>query len=382
MKNKYHLLIPFLCLAPFVNIQAQVSHAVQNKNFLIEKGTGQVCGSCPDIAKKCDTVIDSHPGRGMLIEYHFGPDAAPQAGALAQDFRTSYGDTIYNPSPNGLHWPFYLNMMVNRKDRGVPYGSTFIFGPNNNQVQPEADLVVNEVSPVNLYMAPSYNPNTRLLTVYAEVYYTANAATDSNYLQIAITEDSIISTQYDPLNYTQNNGFNPNFNHTNVFRANINGFAGDLITTTTQGTTISRTYTYTMPTMYRNIACNPQHCKLTMYIADKKAPSGIQSFTGKIMTAVRTNFYGATPAGINDFTETTEVNVYPNPASGQLTVQAGTSGSYSLVITDITGRNVYSSVLPFTLQTTVDVSGFTKGIYLIHVQSEHGITVQKVVCGQ
>lgn len=318
----------------------------------------------------------------MLIEYHFGPDAAPQAGALAQDFRTSYGDTIYNPSPNGLHWPFYLNMMVNRRDRGVPYGSIFIFGPNNNQVQPEADMVVNEVSPVNLYMMPSYNPNTRLLTVYTEVYYTANAATDSNYLQIAITEDSIISTQYDPSNYTANNGFNPNFNHSNVFRANINGFAGDLITTTTQGTTIARTYTYTMPTMYRNIACNPQHCKLTMYLADKKTPSGVQSFTGKIMTAVRTNFYGSSPAGVTTVKSSTPVIIYPNPTSSILTVQAGSGENCSLQITDITGKVVYTSPAPFSGQTMVDVSGLCKGIYLAHVYTAQGMTVQKVVCGQ
>jgi len=378
MQNIYKSIICLLCLISFTGLQAQVSHAPQNKNFLIEKGTGQVCGSCHKIAMKCDTVVESHPGRGMLIEYHFGPDARPQAGALAQDFRTWYGDTIFNSKPVGLAWPFYLNMMVNRLDRGVPYGSTFIFGPNNNQVQPEADKLVQEVSPVNLYMAPSYNPTTREITINAQAYYTADAATDTNYIQIAITEDSIISTQYDPVYYTQNNGFNPNFNHTNVFRDNINGFAGDTVFNPKKGTLISRTYKYNMPAKYRNIACNPVHCKLTMYVYDQKKFSGVQSFTGNITNATRSNFYGdaltaVSEVGSNNF------SIYPNPSNGILYINTYDLINYTVEITDMQGKNIYHSSKLFGSQSVVDLSNNSNGIYIVKVKSDKGVSTQKII---
>ena len=92
-------LLTFLCFSgllqpTYLSAQSMVSTVPQYKNFLIEKGTGHVCGSCPTITLKCDTVIDSHPGRGMLLEYHFGPDAVPQAPPVDADFPPLYGDTI------------------------------------------------------------------------------------------------------------------------------------------------------------------------------------------------------------------------------------------------------------------------------------------------
>ncbi|MDZ4758699.1 MAG: T9SS type A sorting domain-containing protein [Bacteroidota bacterium] len=378
MKYIYSSLACLLCLVSLSSLQAQVSHTPQNKNFLIEKGTGQVCGSCPGIAKKCDTVIESHPGRGMLIEYHFGPDATPQAGQLAQDFRTWYGDTIYEPTK--LHWPFYLNMMVNRLDRGVPYGSTFIFGPNNNQVQPEADKLVDEVSPVNLYMLPTYDPTTRELTVKTEVYYTADANTDTNYLQIAITEDSIISMQYDPEFYKLYNGFNAKFNHTNVFRDNINGFEGDIILNTKQGITVSRTYKYTMPTKYRNIGCNPTHCKLTMYISDQKKFSGKQSLFGNVSTAIRSDFYGKSfNTGVAEIDNKTQINVFPNPSKGIIYINSMDAENYTVEVMDMQGRTIYNSNKIFSQQNSIDLSGNSKGIYFVKVKSEMGVSTHKVV---
>ncbi len=378
MKYIYLITLIGLFSATQLHAQSGVSTKVQNKNFLIEKGTGQVCGSCHGIAKKCDTVIESHPGRGMLIEYHFGPDATPQAGALAQDFRTWYGDTIFNSKPQGLNWPFYLNMMVNRLDRGVPYGSTFIFGPNNNQVQPEADKLVQEVSPVNLYMAPSYNPTTREITINAQAYYTADAATDTNYIQIAITEDSIISTQYDPQFYTANNGFNPSFNHTNIFRDNINGFAGDTVFNTKKGTMISRTYKYTMPAKYRNIACNPVHCKLTMYIADQKNFKGVQSFTGNISNATRSNFYGDALTAVSEVASN-NFSIYPNPSNGMLYINNYDLINYTVEITDMQGKYIYNSSKLFGQQSAIDLSNNSNGIYIVKVNSANGVSTQKII---
>jgi hypothetical protein len=354
------------------NLKAQVTVSTLplNKNILIERGTGHVCGSCPHITLRCDSVLDTYPGRGMMIEYHFGPDAIPQAGfGLQTDYRTPYGDSI-------LSWPFYLNMMMNRRDRGVPYGSTYIFGTNDNQIKKEADLIVTQSSEVNLAMSSSFNATTRLLTVNVQAYYTANSATTLNFIQVAITEDSLISTQYDG-DYAPNSHFNLTFNHPNVFRANMNGFWGDSVKTTTSGTTISRTYTYTLPTTpYK---WNANHCKLTMYVTESKNASGIQSFAGKVITAIRSDIGGVAASGVDDKTITTHVIVYPNPSTGQIYVSRDKPGEYSVEVFDALGKKVYTASKIKSSETLINLSGNHRGIYFVRVNSEKEVSTTKII---
>lgn len=355
--------------------QPAVSMTPENKNFLIEKGTGHVCGSCPYIELRCDSVVDSYPGRGMLIEYHFGPDAVPQAPPLDQDFTTPYGDTIFDPA--GLAWPFYLNMMVNRRDQGIPYGSTFIFG-SVNQVQAEADNVVNQPSDVNLAMSSTFDNITRLLTINVSAYYTASSATSLNFLQLMLTEDSIVSTQYDP-NYPLNNHFNPDFLQMNTFRENINGFSGDTIFTTTAGTFISRTYTYTIPTAYKNVACNPDHCNLTMYIAEQQAASGVQSFTGKVINALRAPIGSDAVTGLTDAGKNIKPIVFPNPTTGILNIEGFLPGKYSIELTNLQGKLVYHQSGSANEKVNTDLSRLPEGVYFMKVLSTAGTSTHKII---
>lgn len=367
--------ITFLFFPIAGKAQLMVSMVPENKNFLIEKGTGHVCGSCPYIALRCDSVVDSYPGRGMLIEYHFGPDAVPQAPPLDQDFTTPYGDTIYDPAYLG--WPFYLNMMVNRRDQGIPYGSTFIFG-TVNQVQAEADLVVNQPSEVNLAMSSTFDTITRLLRIDVSAYYTATSATALNFLQVVLTEDSVISTQYDPA-YPLNNHFNPDFPQMNTFRENINGFAGDTIFTTTAGTFIARTYTYTIPATYKNVACNPEHCNLTLYIAEQQAASGVQSFTGKIINAIRAHIGSGASTGVAGITNEYNERVYPNPTTGAVTMQGIGPGGYSIEVSDLPGRRIFFTSGIHSEKVTADLSQYPEGMYLMRIATPAGTTTHKII---
>ncbi len=355
--------------------QMLVSTRPENKNFLIEKGTGHVCGSCPGIELRCDSILAAHPGRGMMIEYHFGPDALPQAPPIDYDFTTPYGDTISDA--NKLNWPFYLNMMMNRRDRGQPYGSTFIFGATN-QVQAEADTIVTQPSPVNLYLSSTFNNASRLLTVKVQAYYTAASATSTNYLQLALTQDSIISTQYDA-NYPSNNHLNNQFVFMNVFRANLNGFNGDTIANASAGRLISRTYTYTIPATYKNIICNPQHCNLTLYVADQKAGSGQQSFTGQVINTTRAKVGGGTPTAINSLGAQTPISIFPNPATGIFYMDGLGPGQYVSEVSDIRGQIIHQFTGDGGKQVVIDLTHEANGIYFIRVNTAGGSQVHKII---
>lgn len=305
--------------------------------------------------------------------YHFGPDARPQSGQLNKDYKTAFGDSILTPV-----WPFYLNMMVNRKDRGVPYGSTFIFGPNNDQVTPECAATVLETAPVNLAMSSSYNSATREITVNMKGYYTSSSATTKNYLQIAITEDSIIGPQCvnsAPFIYT--------YVHMDMFRANINGFLGAPISTTTVGTTVSDTYKYTVPAKYGTevnqsswVTPNVKNFKLVMFMTEDL--NGTNTKFGRIQNVLTAPLGTTAATGLENYSFNNVISIYPNPSTGILDVSSPET-IQSIEVLDMNGKTVYESGRLQAMDTRVDLSGFAKGIYPIRIITERGVSVQKIV---
>ncbi|MDD3280032.1 MAG: Omp28-related outer membrane protein [Bacteroidales bacterium] len=377
--KKFIPLLLSCCLLSFFNMQAQSELTVptepQKKNFIIEKGTGIACGSCVEKAELCYDIINSHPqGRGIMIMYHFGPDARPQAGPLHVDYKTEYGDSICSPT-----WPFYLNMMVNRKDRGAPYNSTFVIATDNDQVTPECAALVNEASPVNLAMSSSYDPGTRTITIDVKAYYTANSVTPLNYLQIAITEDSIIGPQYVPPSWNFDS-----FVHMDMFRANINGFSGDSITTTTQGTSISKQYTYVVPLKYGTesdsttwVTPNPNHFNLTAYMSEDFY--GENDLFGKVQTALRVPLGQSGITGIREISQVHECKLFPNPTTGIVTLTSNEMESVDIQVIDLMGRIVYAKNNVDISSAQLDLSSVNNGLYYIYIQSEKGSSSYKIV---
>ena len=81
------------------------------------------------------------------------------------------------------------------------------------------------------------------------------------------------------------------------------------------------------------------------------------------------------PAGIRNMESNYSFNVYPNPASNQVVLQwnGNVNTQTKVIITDITGREVYSSTLAINKvkgQISIDISGFNKGIYILSVKGD------------
>jgi hypothetical protein len=71
-----------------------------------------------------------------------------------------------------------------------------------------------------------------------------------------------------------------------------------------------------------------------------------------------------------------EVNVYPNPASDQLTISAPQMNG-TLIISNALGRTVYSD--QFSGQTTIPVSDLAPGIYLARISDEKQVVTREFV---
>ncbi len=75
-----------------------------------------------------------------------------------------------------------------------------------------------------------------------------------------------------------------------------------------------------------------------------------------------------------------KVLVFPNPSSNNITIsnQSGIR-NYELRITDVLGNTVYHQAPSTSTQSTIDLSRWSKGIYLVHLQSDKESLVKRVV---
>jgi hypothetical protein len=83
------------------------------------------------------------------------------------------------------------------------------------------------------------------------------------------------------------------------------------------------------------------------------------------------------PTGI-DKTNTSEVNVYPNPAVEELTVKTDGLDIKNMLVTDLNGRIVYRAQ-GSELNSVLSVRNWPKGIYFVKITTEEGMTTHKII---
>jgi hypothetical protein len=71
---------------------------------------------------------------------------------------------------------------------------------------------------------------------------------------------------------------------------------------------------------------------------------------------------------VEDNTLDVKIKVYPNPTSQLLYVSHPELNSFSIQITDLNGKAIYSGVI--SKETPLDVSNYTQGMYLVTISSK------------
>jgi hypothetical protein len=74
-----------------------------------------------------------------------------------------------------------------------------------------------------------------------------------------------------------------------------------------------------------------------------------------------------------------QITVYPNPTTGQLTINNEQLTINNVEIFDFYGKNILSQTINRTPQTTVDISHLPSGIYFLQIHTEKGTVNKKVV---
>lgn len=87
------------------------------------------------------------------------------------------------------------------------------------------------------------------------------------------------------------------------------------------------------------------------------------------------------PSSVANVADRLSFNIYPNPAKNKTTIQwnSNSTANAAIVITDITGKKVYSNTVKATHETEIDLSQLRKGLYFINISSENNQQTQKLV---
>ena len=232
-----------LCLG-FSSAQERfVSEAAQNRKALLEEYTGIHCGYCPDGHRRANDLKKRYPDNFFIINIHTGGFAIPKEGEI--DLRTQYG-TALEENAGGSGYP---SGSVSRHNFG---GSAMATGRGSWATN--VSEILDMPSFVNIAAKGTLDLITRELTVTVQLYYTGNATVSSNFIHVAVIQDSIIGTQTDYGNYNLDQTLpDGRYIHNHAFRDFLTGQWGDEITTVTKGSFVEKTYTKILPEIIGNV---------------------------------------------------------------------------------------------------------------------------------
>jgi hypothetical protein len=250
----------------------------RNRNVVLEEFTGIYCQYCPDGHKLANELKASNPGQVEIINVHQGPFANPSSGD--PDFTTSWGNAL--ATQTGLVG--YPSGTVNRH---VFSGNAIAL--NRGDWKQAAKIILNQASPINLLANTNIDWNTRTLTVDIDGYYTDNSASSTNLLNVALLQENILGPQTGASSlYPEMLTENGLYRHNHMLRHLLTGQWGDTIYTTTQGSSFSKQYTYTIPEAINGVPVDLSNLTVVSFIAEGKKEI-ITGTTSKFQHTLYTN---------------------------------------------------------------------------------------------
>ena len=271
MKKQYILLFTFLLSSlGYISAQTIVSTSSENKNAIVEESTAIHCSYCPDGHYMLNQIVDQNPNDVFVIKFHEGGyawDCDPNGGhdfnnALANQLGTM-GAANGQPSASVNRQVFSNYSMTGGTAMSRGYWSSAI------------SQVLQESAYVNVGLEAELAGN--VLTIHVEAYYTASSPESTNYLHVVIMQDETVGPQlgandFNP-SYVVSSSPNSNYQHNEYDYRHmdrlvdmVDGISGDAITTTSTGSFIDRTYTYTLPDMYNDVPVDLAEIEVAAFV--------------------------------------------------------------------------------------------------------------------
>ncbi len=297
--------------------QLPVSTTAENKNVVLEEFTGIYCTFCPDGHLRASNLAAANPGDVVLINIHAGSFAAPGGGD--PDYRTTFGTAINNQS--GVTG--YPAGTVNRRFFSAYSQSGTGSAMGRGDWTAAAGTILAESSYVNVALEGDIDLNTNVLTVDVEMHFTGSTAPATGVnLNVALLQNNIAGPQTGMASNPAQVLPDGQYNHQHMLRDLLTGQWGEVITTTTSGTTVTRQYTYNIPADINGIPVSVGDLEIAAFVAEGQTEvisgaSGPITFTapaGAIVADLSAAAGASSTASYCDPNVTPEITVTNNGA--------------------------------------------------------------------
>ncbi|MBK7852840.1 MAG: T9SS type A sorting domain-containing protein [Bacteroidetes bacterium] len=105
----------------------------------------------------------------------------------------------------------------------------------------------------------------------------------------------------------------------------------------------------------------------------------MQSFTGKVINALRAPIGSDAVTGLTDAGGNMKPIVFPNPTTGIINVVGFLPDNYSIELTNLQGKIVYYKSGSAFEKVNADLSRFPEGVYFMKVLSSAGTSTHKII---
>lgn len=337
------------------------SNSVEHR-VLMEHFTTANCPNCPSATSQLTSWLSSRPDVIWLSHhdgYYTDGLTIPASTTLTTFFND--GGNTYAPG-----------IMLDRRWLAPDGDPGPVFSPYSgnpgliDQIRSDPAFVS-----VN-FKNPSFNSNTRelLLTVSGTFVNTV----DANNLRLSLyaREENLKTT---PGQAGSSSGVN--YIHNHVMRAAISGVWGEtnVITSGAEGTTYSKTFTYTIPTTF-----NLENLSFIAFVSEYNSNVNQRSIlNAKAVTlnALISGAYLDDETGIDDNTAALSaiVNIFPNPTENQLYIQTDAT-IQQIDIFNINGQQINTTPLHDAI---LSVGHLADGLYLLRITTENGVVMKKFI---
>lgn len=224
--------------------QTIVSTSPENKKAILEEFTGVNCGYCPQGHTIANAIKDNNPDDFFVINIHQGGFANPGTGQ--PDFRTPFGDAIVNQSYSGAGFGYPSGTVSRKNFPGREMTSAGTTAMSRTFWTVSSNDVIAESSYVNVGVEAEIDMDTREIVVHVEAYYTDDSPETTNKLNVALLQNNTLGPQ-------AGGGMGNDYVHMHRLVHMLTGQWGVDITTTTTGSFVDETFTYTIPDDYNGI---------------------------------------------------------------------------------------------------------------------------------
>ena len=329
--------------------QGLVTQSPRPRTVLFEQYAAIQCGNCPAANVLVNGYQAADPGAIVDVKIHGSVAATPGPGQI--DLRCMWSDSLLSffdvmSQPRGC---------VNRLPVNGQYTNSY---PSwSGAIAAQRALP----SPVNIGVASTFDAQTRELTVQVELFWTANSPGTDDRISVFLMENNIVTWQQDYVNGPQ-----PNYAHQHVLRDYITDGWGDAVPAGTQGASVTRTYSYTVPAGW-----DAAQCEVAAYVGE---------YQGEVYQAVAVAAQGGTTTGL--FESAGSINVaapYPSPAHDQVVVPLANTTTV-VRISDVAGRLVATErVASAQRALLLDVNDWPDGLYLIRQEGAGSVQTTRLL---